>query len=560
MGEKMGIEGLVEWLRQHGGQKSRSDEVDRIVTGTDPSNNQPMYANVNKATVVANDGAKRVFYVTGGAGGSGHTYTLIGEATPTEGAKTDRVPVSKKTITLPGDGGPEVKVTVTSYSDGSTFSDMSEPDPTVETKWEKNADGSLTKITMKNGVVTAREAQAPKEPDQKYTQARQDETTGKWFGLTKDGKWEEMPGGPGLTPKEPKSKYSATKQDPTTGKWFGMTPAGEWEAMEGGPGVAKPTGKTHTINGVLYTEELDASGQITGLKRVPMTGGPSGNAPPIPTPADSQEAGIQQLNTYRQTLRQMELTGELSPEESKEAFRIAHEAQQAHLNAAIKASEGVYSTNVQQRGQDIQLANQRMSSSVTAMQNSMQNVMALNQVVQPGSQAAAKSLPAMMALQLMMSGAMGGTATPAREQPGGLFGKYAGVGGAAPTAGGTPAGPGSLTPEAMATGVAAKMMGPEAGIGQPMAAMGAGTPPPITGLGTGVPDPNVTEAGSMGASIPSDDKLQTVMAGMNPHGGPNASMVEEWLREMGFGDDVLMEVRKRYGGAQVTGPMVSTVA
>lgn len=43
-------------------------------------------------------------------------------------------------------------------------------------------------------------AGVPSEAQNKYREVKQDPTTGKWSGLTADGKWEEIAGGPGLAP------------------------------------------------------------------------------------------------------------------------------------------------------------------------------------------------------------------------------------------------------------------------------------------------------------------------------------------------------------------------
>ena len=46
---------------------------------------------------------------------------------------------------------------------------------------------------------------------------------------------------PGV-PSEAPNKYREVKQDPTTGKWSGLTADGTWEAIEGGPGIVNGPG------------------------------------------------------------------------------------------------------------------------------------------------------------------------------------------------------------------------------------------------------------------------------------------------------------------------------
>jgi hypothetical protein len=125
-------------------------------------------------------------------------------------------------------------------------------DPTKRQTWNPQANG---------GQGAWEDAGAVAQPDKpKYGQVRQDEQTGKWFGLTPSGQWEEIQGGPNAAPGK---KYVQVVQDKDTGKWHGLTAQGTWEELQGGPGttpqgaptsMSTPTGPVGPVTTWLQTE------------------------------------------------------------------------------------------------------------------------------------------------------------------------------------------------------------------------------------------------------------------------------------------------------------------
>lgn len=150
----------------------------REYTGVDPQTNKP-------ATITEySDGSK--------------TYAEI------KPGQTARKPVREYAGTDPQTNRP---ATVTEYDDGSkTYAEI-KPGPAGQAKPVREYSGTdpqtgrpATVTEYSDGTKTYAETK-PGAEKPRYTTTQLDKDTGKWWGLTPDGRWEELPpGGPGSRP------------------------------------------------------------------------------------------------------------------------------------------------------------------------------------------------------------------------------------------------------------------------------------------------------------------------------------------------------------------------
>lgn len=203
------------------------------------------------------------------------------------------------------------------------------------------------------------------------------------------------------------------------------------------------------------------------------------------------------------------------------------------INSITGAQERIYSGDVTQRGQDSVLLGQRLNAATTGFGNALTSAGDLNKYVKPGSDAGAKALPALLAMQGLQQQFMGAgvDANPARVEPGPALRALAGL--TIETSDGTritlPTGGGS----APRTGT----MSGGSGNGNSQFTSGAGADATSGGQGTyadykmGVDQPTAMSG------------VQNAMA-MNPPNPFAATNMK--LKGMGFPDDVLNEATNRF--------------
>lgn len=183
-----------------------------IDLGASPSAQNPKPSTESARAPVPNKPG--VYQVTTKNASTGVTETHYEDAegnpvpTPTEAAGKTRTPVQGKPgIYQVTTKDPATNVTETHFEDeaGNRI-----PTPTEAGKEERKpvrgGDGKqYTQVTKTDPTTNKTETYFENEQGQRvslppedkgYTNIKQDENTGKWYGI-KDGKWEEMPGGPG---------------------------------------------------------------------------------------------------------------------------------------------------------------------------------------------------------------------------------------------------------------------------------------------------------------------------------------------------------------------------
>jgi len=203
----------------------------------------------------------------------------------------------------------------------------------------------------------------------------QDKKSGKWFGI-QGGKWVEVPGGPGMSDAEQKPKYSATKQDETTGKWHGLTPGGTWEEIQGGPGIAPKAPERMVDKESGQTLERGADGTWRPIKTEGVSTELSGAAQAIvgrfrPDPR-KPSFGLMDL---QQELLEARAKGEITNEEARKALAQVQPMAQAEIDriTGIEATQrSVFGTNVTQRGQDLNDIQGRRSAATSAQSQTFQ--------------------------------------------------------------------------------------------------------------------------------------------------------------------------------------------
>lgn len=168
---------MQEWRNQRERSRNPGGKTDaelrpgagkpvRTYTGTDPATGKP-------ATVTEyDDGSKTYDEVKPGAG----------------------KPVRSYTGTDPATGKP---ATVTEYDDGSKTYVESKPGAGKPVRTYAGTDPATGRPATVTEYDDGTKAYAESKPENRYREVRQDEESGRWWGLKPDGTWEEMQGGPG---------------------------------------------------------------------------------------------------------------------------------------------------------------------------------------------------------------------------------------------------------------------------------------------------------------------------------------------------------------------------
>jgi hypothetical protein len=182
----------------------------RSYTGTDPQTGRP-------ATVTEHsDGSKTYEEIKPGTKHAVRSYTGVDPQTnkpanvtqyddgsltyeEVKPGQTARKPIRSYTGVDPQTNKP---ATVTEYDDGGKTYEEVKPGARQAVREYTGVDPQTNKPAKVTEYSDGSKTYAEVDPRQqnKYVRLEQDKDSGKWFGLTPDGKWEEVPGGPGTTP------------------------------------------------------------------------------------------------------------------------------------------------------------------------------------------------------------------------------------------------------------------------------------------------------------------------------------------------------------------------
>lgn len=186
-----------------------------------------------------------------------------------------------------------------------------------------------------------------------------------------------------LTPPDEGKKYAQVRQDEQTGQWFGLTPQGQWEPMQGGPGAG---------SGVALPP---------GMARPQFTAGEVTNA--LVETREKLDAWVAEGATdAERASRNAEAVNAM-----KEAHQLAttYLTEQAQIQGTAR---DVFGTQVSQRGQDASMINQRTSAGASMANQAVSSFVPMLRYAQAGSGDPVAAFQALMGLMRGNVEQMGG--------------------------------------------------------------------------------------------------------------------------------------------------------
>lgn len=232
-----------------------------------------------------------------------------------------------------------------------------------------------------------------------------------------DGTWTPAKGLPS-DPQAAKPKYVQVKQDEATGKWFGLTPQGTWEPTEGGPGLAptkpEPPHYGHDEGGD-YTITTGPDGQPVKTY-AKTTGAPTAGEPPGAPPPDYSAGNVaKNLTDYSTWLNQQVMDGKVDQPTATRLMAsrraLAETAVSEQANATRTATD-IYGHQVSERNTDVNASTTRNSTAVGGVNTAFQLVQGGAAAQPKGSDAAYRAFQGLLQTQLQQSQAMGGMNQP----------------------------------------------------------------------------------------------------------------------------------------------------
>lgn len=478
------------WLDAHGGEIARDDKTKEIPdpTGGIDDTGKPRRTTVVDSTIVkAKDGSTiELRRNPGPAGEAGGVpgYEVVNRndkpastrAEKPSSVQVEGTPDSSK----PGGFDNERPVKASHWPDGRVTYEPLTPAETEE--WRKSRERSRNP----GGITDAEQGQAAKEAAAAAKPVIR-EHNGALVSVAPDGTVTTIAA---AAPKEGRAVVNGVlyeKQPDNTWKPVAGTDrvtAGGVVYEKGADGQYKPVaGKTaptrYTINGNVWEVVEGEDGKAT-LRKLPKEGERplpsrwSGWQPDTAKP----DAGLSDRTVE---IRKAVETGDLTPEEGQTILTEAADAIKAsreHEKNQEAIRQAQTQTATTERGQDVSLADQRMSSATSGFQTALQTTAEGNKYLPKGSSLGYEALMASLGVQRMHAAQMGGLATPGRTNPNQPYVGPAGpanpnqpvppVG--APASVGQAAAPAAPAPPIVSSAPPAAM--------QPVAPPAAGAPPP----------------------------------------------------------------------------------
>jgi hypothetical protein len=280
--------------------------------------------------------------------------------------------------------------------DGSLIYDPLTPSEVLD--WEKKKNGGLTNAEVAQRSQTASAA----KPVEGYPGWTVKTTTvgndTKTVYINPQGQEATDPHPQAVNPNAPKPTQAP---DGSWGYWDTTTTPGtpKWTPIQGGPQAEQ---KPVQVNGKWGVWKPGANGGTPTF--APIQNVPTGaKMPPGVTPPTSFTYGTaaQTLATFWGQLNDAVTKGQITGDEAVALFAPYHE--QATLatteqNNVVTAQRGIMQQQGVERGQDVDLANQRLGTSRDIFNNAFKTTADMNQYAKPGSDAGGKAFLASLRL------------------------------------------------------------------------------------------------------------------------------------------------------------------
>jgi hypothetical protein len=339
-----------------------------------------------------------------------------------------------------------------------------------------------------------------------------------------------------VNPADPKRRQ---RWDAATGQW-----------VDAGEVYVKPDKQeTKDIDGRPYRVVRDEQGNVQRYEPIEVQGTKPAILEDEPNPEFMVGQVTKHLWEYKRYLDGKLARGEITDAQAKDMLEQRKTLGQTWIqeqSASRTAAETLYSGELTQRGQDVSMANQRMSTGGSVFTSVLSDAADQNRYAKPGSDAVGRAALAKLWLFKQFSGQLGGTHTPPPVKPRAALEQFANA---------TPA-----TPAAPAAGVTIKMPdGTTITSGGPGAAAAPAGPPAST-PSLPATDP---QAPTAPAPVPGTEPVanraaikeleaqrhQLMQLGFpdpsSAPGSPFADM-EDTMRAAGFDEDVIWEARNQF--------------
>lgn len=333
------------------------------------------------------------------AGQPGHDPSLpVGTAIKTATPEGGDTRVVGTEAPSPKEATDKPKVITSKHDDKTGVTSVLVENPDGTRKWDTITggpkEGTAGKIvSLENGRHIERDTQgnllldqpmSPAERDlvdgnKSYSQLKQDETTGQWYGVTKDGRFEPIQGGPGL--KRPAATvrdvqgesgaYDVIREDPNA-------PGGVSITRARAEGVGKTTSAFNPEDLKLEAGKITQEGQrVLAQIKARMTEDPN----------YTWKDGERDWNIF----------------ESLKGTRLAE------IKDILGAQAGIYRDESANYREQLQDQSSRRSFASNTMGQALRTVESVNSTLKPGSDAGGRGLLALLELGFQYANKLGGT-------------------------------------------------------------------------------------------------------------------------------------------------------